>query len=380
MGLGDANFKVNRPTEIRPVMPNQVTEGDTFQAGFSVMNRTDKARDITVTIQASGNVKAPEELSKTVHLDPYKRQLVFLPVSSTTVAQSRESSSGSIDFIARASDAMDGDAIEHSVPVYKRRALETAANYGTTTQEIVTESLKFPEKIFPDVGNLSVTLSPTVIGNVDGAFGYMRDYPYTCWEQKLSKGVMASHYMNLKEYLPDEFNWAESEKLPGEILQEAANFQAPNGGMAYFKPQDQYVSPYLSAYTALAFNWLRASNYGIPDAVEKPLHAYLENLLRKDAVPSYYSGGMSSTVRAVALAALVEHGKVSLADLERYFPHVQQMSLFGKSHYLQAALKVEGADEIAKEVTTMILAQSSQSNAVARQLWRSFCHDTIWRE
>ncbi|OOZ75065.1 large extracellular alpha-helical protein [Solemya velum gill symbiont] len=361
MGLGDANFKVNRPTEIRPVMPNQVTEGDTFQAGFSVMNRTDKARDITVTIQASGNVKAPEELSKTVHLDPYKRQLVFLPVSSTTVAQSRESSSGSIDFIARASDAVDGDAIEHSVPVYKRRALETAANYGTTTQEIVTESLKFPEKIFPDVGNLSVTLSPTVIGNVDGAFGYMRDYPYTCWEQKLSKGVMASHYMNLKEYLPDEFNWAESEKLPGEILQEAANFQAPNGGMAYFKPQDQYVSPYLSAYTALAFNWLRASNYGIPDAVEKPLHAYLENLLRKDAVPSYYSGGMSSTVRAVALAALVEHGKVSLADLERYFPHVQQMSLFGKSHYLQAALKVEGADEIAKEVTTMILAQSSQS-------------------
>ena len=44
MGLGDINFKVNRPTEVRPVMPNQVTEGDSFEAGFSVMNRTDKSK------------------------------------------------------------------------------------------------------------------------------------------------------------------------------------------------------------------------------------------------------------------------------------------------------------------------------------------------
>ena len=43
-GLGDANFKVNRPTEVRPLMPNQVMEGDTFDASFSVMNRTDKPR------------------------------------------------------------------------------------------------------------------------------------------------------------------------------------------------------------------------------------------------------------------------------------------------------------------------------------------------
>ena len=28
MGLGEGHFKVNRPTEIRPVMPNQVIEGD----------------------------------------------------------------------------------------------------------------------------------------------------------------------------------------------------------------------------------------------------------------------------------------------------------------------------------------------------------------
>jgi hypothetical protein len=40
--LGEANFKVNKPTEIRPAMPNQVVEGDSFEASFTVMNRTDK--------------------------------------------------------------------------------------------------------------------------------------------------------------------------------------------------------------------------------------------------------------------------------------------------------------------------------------------------
>ncbi|MFZ1983070.1 MAG: MG2 domain-containing protein, partial [Desulfatitalea sp.] len=48
LGLGDATVQVNRATEIRPVMPNQVLEGDRFQAGFSVMNRTGKPRSITV--------------------------------------------------------------------------------------------------------------------------------------------------------------------------------------------------------------------------------------------------------------------------------------------------------------------------------------------
>jgi uncharacterized protein YfaS (alpha-2-macroglobulin family) len=42
MGLGMGKFAVNQPTEIRPVMPNQVIAGDKFEAGFSIMNRTSK--------------------------------------------------------------------------------------------------------------------------------------------------------------------------------------------------------------------------------------------------------------------------------------------------------------------------------------------------
>ena len=358
MGLGDASFKVNRPTEIRPVMPNQVTEGDGFQAGFSIMNRTPQVRELTVSITAEGVIeKAPgQSINKITHIfkaEPYKRSTVWMPLKTTE--------DGRIKFIARGGDDLDYDGVVHFIDVRKRYSLETSATYGTTVSETVSERIHFPENIRTDVGRVSVVLSPSVIGNLEGAFRYIRNYSYICWEQILTKGVMASHFQNLKHYMSDEFTWEGSEHLPQNTLNRAASYQAPNGGMTYYIPENQYVSPYLSAYTAIAFNWLHDSGYEIPSEVEAKLHAYLLTLLRRNVVPDFYSKGMASTVRAVALAALVNHGKVSLSDLRRHLPHVPEMSLFGKAHFLKAALGIPGSDNIQNDVCNLILSHANQS-------------------
>ncbi|MBY0407731.1 MAG: hypothetical protein K2Q01_08560, partial [Rickettsiales bacterium] len=357
-GLGEAGFKVNRPTEIRPVMPNQVMEGDTFDAAFSVMNRTDKERTLTVSMAVEGDAKA-HSISKEITLAPYKRSVVSMPVTATQVASAE--GEGQLRFTAKAADASDGDAMEHSVPVLKARSLEVAASYGSTTDAKVEEAIQFPEGMKEDVGGVSVVVSPTVIGNAAGAFRYMRDYPYMCWEQKLSKAVMASHFIQLRDYLPEDMVWEESKTLPQAALGEAANFQAPNGGMTYFLPQDTYVDPYLSAYTALAFGWLRDAGHAVPEAVEAKLQSYLSGLLKNDAAPDFYSEGMTSTVRAVALAALAKQGKADAQDVARYFPHVKHMSLLGKAYFLQAALSVNEGGRYAKNVTDMLLAAANET-------------------
>jgi uncharacterized protein YfaS (alpha-2-macroglobulin family) len=360
-GLGQDTLRVNRPTEVRPVMPNQVTEGDRFDAAFSVMNRTDKPRDIRVDVAAEGAVAVPVAHTEIVHLEPYARTTVEVPVLAARVEVSRDVAVGRIDFSVTASDATDGDGLRHPLVVNKRRSLDTAANYASFDSARATESIAFPERIHPDVGEVSVVLSPSVIGNVDGAFRYLRDYPYYCWEQRLTKGVMASHYTRLRDYLPPDLEWPEAAALPARTLSQAAGFQAPNGGMTYFLPQDQYVSPYLSAYTALAFAWLREDGHAIPEAVETKLHGYLDTMLKRDVAPDFYTRGMASTVRAVALAALAKRGAVTVADLDRYRSHVEYMSLFGKAHYLQAALAVPGAEAIAREVEQAILQSSVRS-------------------
>ncbi|OGR31971.1 MAG: large extracellular alpha-helical protein, partial [Desulfuromonadales bacterium GWD2_61_12] len=353
MGLGDVGFKVNQPTELRPALPNQLLDGDSVKAGFTVMNRTDHERTLTVKLAARGPLAAPAEVTTSVVAPPYKRVNVWLPL--------RTQGAGELTLTARASDSVDGDLTEVKIPVRRRITLETAATYGTTTAAAIEERIAFPAGIRSDVGGVSVVAAPTVIGNVAGAFAYLRDYPYICWEQKLTKGVMASHYRQLRAYLPPDLIWPEAAALPQQTLKLARDYQAPNGGMAYYRAGNEYVSPYLSAYTALAFNWLRAAGEEIPLEVEKSLHGYLLELLRRDEFPSFYSKGMGSTVRAVALAALAPHNKLSKADLERYRPHLHEMSLFGKAHYLQALLAVKGTESLRDEVAKLILAHANET-------------------
>jgi len=353
MGLGEGNFVVNQFTELRPALPNQVTEGDRFDARFTVMNRTELKRTLVINASVEGPAESPGLQNLHIEAEPFKRYPVVFPV--------RTIKDGEIVFAVRAGDVEDGDALRHRLEVRKRTALEAAANYGTTTEDQVTEAILFPEGIRTDVGGVSVVTSPSVIGGVEGAFRYMRDYPYLCWEQMLTKGVMASHFAHLRGYLPDDLEWEGHQELPDRTLALAANYQAPNGGMVYYIPEDSYASPYLSAYTALAFDWLRERGHSIPAGVEGKLHEYLVNLLRTDVFPDFYTQGMASSVRAAALAALARSGKVDLSDVDRYRRHVPEMDLFGKAHYLLAAAELRADAALQAEVKNDILAHSNQS-------------------
>jgi hypothetical protein len=48
---------------------------------------------------------------------------------------------------------------------------------AATTAASVEEKIVMPTAIRTDVGGVSVNLALTVIGNLTGAFAYLRDYP-----------------------------------------------------------------------------------------------------------------------------------------------------------------------------------------------------------
>lgn len=358
MGLGEKVFTVNQATELRPVLPNQVLEGDSFEAGFSVMNRTGEPRTLEVVIRAEGAVDGkgegePPMVSSRMTLEPFKRRVMRIPLKAGPA--------GHIVLTARAGDDKDRDAIQVSVPVRERYSLETAAAYGTTMTGDVSEKIAFPGDMRPDLGKLSVSVGPSVLGNMEGAFRYLRDYPYTCWEQLITRAVMAAFYEKLRTYLPEEFSWEGSKDIPAKVLRLAADHQTPDGGMAYYVPKEEYSDPYLSAFTALAFGWLRELGHSIPREVEQKLHAYLQNLLKKDLKSDSYTRGMVSTVRGVALAALARQGKIPLTEVQRYEAHTPEMSLFGRAHYLQALSRFKGTAKMQQNVLKSILAQANQT-------------------
>lgn len=362
MGLGQASFKVNRPTEIRSLTPNQILEGDSFTANFSIRNRTDRARTLSVEIDAEGDIRdGSARLAQKIDLAPFSAQTVGIALQSAAVKNASDNAKGEIRFTARAYDDSDEDGLAHSLPVLKRRTLVTAAEYGTTTENRAEETLSIPEKIHPDAGDVSVVLSPSVVGNIAGAFRYMKDYPYQCWEQKISKAVMAAQYDALHAYLPGDLKWEGTKALVEDTLRAAPGFQAANGGMTYFGGDETYVDPYLSAYTALALTWLKDDGYEIPSAFAQGLQGYLRNLLSDDVAPEYYTKAMASSVRAVALAALAGNGAATKEDLERYKPALDDMDLFGRAQYFRAALKVHEGTPYAQAALEKILAHVNQT-------------------
>jgi hypothetical protein len=365
-GLGEGDFKVNRPTEIRPVMPNQVMEGDTFTAGFSVMNRTDKKRRITVEIAAEGNIAdaASGNLKKEIDVEPFARATIFMPLTAASVAKTRDQTAAQIGFKVVAGDATDKDAYAYKLPVGKRVDIVTAAAYGTTDTADVETPITFPKAIRTDAGSLAVTLSPTVVTDVAGAFRYIAEYPFLCWEQRITKGVMAANFAALRKYLPESLTWDKAPATIKDAMNSAAEFQAPNGGMAYWVASNERVDPFLSAYTALAFTWLHDRGTDAPAPVNAKLQSYLQEFLRKDEAPSYYTADMTASVRAVALASLARQGKVTLRDIERLRPRFKTMGLFGNAMLLQAAttLKDESGAKLSREFVDMILAHSNQTS------------------
>jgi len=353
MGLGVGNFKVNQPIELRPVMPNQLTEGDKVQAGFSVMNRSEKAQEFTITLRAEGPLEKPVAAQQKLMLAPYKRETVWLPLSTR--------GAGTLRFTARASAGAERDALSHELKVQPLRSLVTAADYGSFTEGEVKTPIEVPADIYTDVGKFSMVLSPSVIGNVDGAFSYLKGYLYGCWEQRLTKALMAAHYRSLHSYLGDTVSWPEAASLPQELLDSASQFQAASGGMSFWTQQEAYVNPYLSAYTALAFQWLKKAGYQVPQVVDQKLNSYLDRLLRENIFPGYWNNNMAASVRSVVLAARAESGRLRLTDLQRFRPHLAQMDIFGKAHFLQAALKTQGGEGEVMEASRQLLASASQS-------------------
>lgn len=361
MGLGESTFKVNRPTETRPVMPNQIAEGDRFEAGFSIMNRMDKKRDIKVSIMATGNLddKSEKTFEQDITLEPFKRTTIYMPVMAGSVQGGNE---GNINFVISAGDEVDQDKMIHSVPVKPLRIVETKATFGTSdNQGVVKVPVVIPDNVYPDATALKVTLSPSIIGHISGIFSYMKNYPYTCWEQKVSRAIVAASYPDLRIYLEKEAEWPKSNEFVKGILEESASFQASNGGMAYFKAKDEYVDPFLSAFTGLGFAWFKQHGYEIPTLVENRLVEYLQGLVKNDFVEDYYSPDMVATTRAVALEALSYRGRITVADLERFMPHLGRMNAFGKASFAQATMNVEGAEPLADKVIRELFSHFNET-------------------
>lgn len=360
-GMGHTSIQSTKDTELRPIAPNVVTEGDSFQVGVSILNRSDRERELNVQLSLDGLVgsNVPSRLSRRVQLDPFERDQVLFGIDAGEIEgppNKFAQFAGEIKLRAKASDRIDSDALSFEIPVRSSRTAISNVEYGVISQGTQSISYDLPDSMVSGTGQAEVEVAGNVIGSLDGAFAYVRSYPFGCWEQQLSKGLLAAQFNEMgKDYVHAEFTWEDSVNLPQETLENAASFQASNGGMTFFGAQDRHASPFLSAYTAMGFQWFNEMGLEIPKRVQEGLEDYLMNLLRNKDGMADYPRNLVASVRAVILNALASNEDLTSSDMRRYSSEIEYMDLFGLSHYLQALIRKGGNQDLVERTFERVM-------------------------
>ena len=365
-GLGQGSFVTRTLTETRAAMPNLVNAEDRFDAEFVVANRMNVDRVVDVEVVATGPVKGGRvEAQHEVQLPAGERSTVSLPIQVARLPDTPSGiASGEIRFEVRAGDQLDSDGLLHVLPVRQVHRREFEATFGSVQSGSVRETFALPTDATDASTQVQISASPTVVGDLSQAFQFMRDYPFRCGEQSMSKALFAAHYEVFKERLDAQFQWPNRSDLLENFLSGLSKFQAPNGGFSYWVPRDKRVDPFLSAYIALGFSFLEEIGYSVPEDAGQSLDEYLMKLLRKDIAPYHYSQERSITARALALHALSRSRSDGLTVdlLERYVESMKYANVFGLANFLSAALRTSGADSLADQVRSRLFNYSSRTD------------------
>lgn len=278
-GMGQARVNVTQPLEIRALLPNQLRTGDTFVPAVSVLNRTPDQVTVSVSVRVSGALDKNVSAQKQIILKPFERQSVLFDEVRARLNPSDPA--GEIVVAFTAGDGENQDGLKQALPVLNLTTFETAALYGSASGTDVSVPLEIPAGVKTYGGRLSVSAAPGFLTGLKQTVEAMRDYPHPCWEQKISRAVAAAVYAAEKQAVwPDEL-WPQAREFVSETIGQAPSYQAQNGGMAYFVAENRFVSPYLSAYTAYAFDYLERAGYEIPHQTQEKLAGYLLGLFKR---------------------------------------------------------------------------------------------------
>ena len=306
-GTGSADIRTAQDLSIYAGIPPLVRTGDWYAAAFTLHNGSDHAMRVTASVDVQPRVAQGRPLTVTIPAGG------AVPVAWNLTAPDG-SPSLRWQVSARTADGKASDRLSVSQDVVPLVPVEpwaaTLAHVGEGTSIPITA----PAGALPGRGSVDIRLSETLAPPLAGVRRFMALYPYTCFEQRLSRLVA----------LGDRDGWT---ALAGEI----PTYQAPDGLLRYF-PSDRLDGS--EALTAYVLSLTADAGLPIPDAARlkmiEGLRAVLDGRLRHE------SYGDVRLQRVAAFTALARAGAASPDMLGQLHMTPQEMPTASLADYLVA--------------------------------------------
>lgn len=295
-GTGMGSFQTSQPLMLNPGLPPVVREGDRFSAGFSVRN----AGKAAMTVELAARIST-EDATKRLPDPPALRldiplggasEAIFPVAVPMGVGRLNWDLTAASDGQQQARDQLKvSQAVLPAVPVQTIQA----------TLEQVDGALRLavdkPADALPGRGGIEITLRSRLSDALAGVTDYMRQYPYSCLEQKVSMAIA----------LRDKLRW-------NDILDQLPVFMDRDGLLRYFPSDKLPGSDVLTSYVlAIAHE----AGWALPEKSRGRLLEGLEKFVAGRVLRSSALAAPDLTLRKLsAIEALSRYGQATPALLD----------------------------------------------------------------
>lgn len=263
--------------------------GDSFDAQFTVRNASERAFEADVGAKVDG-LPAPQQPIQKVQLGPGDGKTISWKINvPMAVAE--------LKYHVDATTVAGGPS-DHLLITQRVLPAVPVRTYQATLlrwEKPIAQPIARPADALPDAGGVAVTLSPSLVAGLDGVREWMRDYPYSCLEQRVSRAVA----------LRDPKLWQ-------GVVADLPSYTDSDGLLKYFPSMDQGSDVLTSYFLALT----NEAGLEIPsaslDPIEKALAGFVEGkIVRYESV-----GAVDMPLRKLAaIEALARVGKAKPAML-----------------------------------------------------------------
>ena len=321
--------------------PRFFVAGDQASIGATLHNNGDDPQSVTVSLEATGvDIESPNEQT----IEVPSQQQVYLSWDVSVLAVER------VDFTVYAKSDTHSDASKpalgtlsgQGIPVYYYSVTETVGTSGMIQSEkSITERIQLPSTIDYTDAKISVEVAPSLVASMAEGLDYLRDYPYLCMEQTVSRilpNVMLARALDEAD-LPSTINKSGLDAEVSTALQRIYAKQHADGGWSWWDGAES--DPYVSAYVVYGLIETEKSGYQVSKQILLNGIGYLNNNL-----PSLRENPTTSNVNrhafmvyVLARADVLDEGKTNLIYQKRGL-----LSLYGKAYLAQALYILDPED------------------------------------
>ncbi len=334
IALKTDTIQASKDLEMFADLPEQLTLNDRFTGQIQAISKTPS--DTGLKVVANAVVKGSETALSEHTIEAIEiNQQYSLPID----VEVKETAT--VEIMAIAKTKLTEDGLFKQIPV---RGLNIAARKqlsGQFKQDSQQLVIDVSNRAGQPEGELTLQLSTSLSNHLHPTFGFMEKYPHSCWEQQLAKATAAAIHIDM--FVDAQHESAKVVKQGVQnIINQAINFQASNGGMTFFGANKENVSPFLTFHTHRMLLELSEMGYQLPANVLNHIIAFAQDyvedyqdyLINNSYVYLTEQSNFSPELFIMALA-LTEEEETTTQTYQDLIPDSAQLSTTSLNHLIK---------------------------------------------